>query len=351
MIKSKTTFVYILQLLFIIGVIGCSSDGNEGLDNTQKAEKKTVSVEVIKLAGENYTDYISVVGTVKPLHKALLSSSEGGEITSIFKDKGNYVKRGDTILVIDNRILGANLMAAKAQYEMAEIMYEKQKMIFDENVNSEIQYLDSKYKKIQLKANYDLIKTRYNNTFIVAPFSGIIENKYFELSELAPARQPIVNLIDISSIIIKAGVPEIYVDDIKVGTKALINVKAIPDAELAGKITFVGTSISTDNRTFPIEVTLKNKGRRIKPELIAEVLIEHASYENVIVIPNEVVSRVDKSYEVYVVENEKARSRHIKFIRRTANKIAVSTGLKEGEKLVVVGYQNLIDGQAVNVVQ
>ena len=351
MIKSKTTLVNIILSLFIIIAIGCSSDGNEEVDKTQKVEKKTVSVEVTELAGEDYTDYISVVGTVKPLHKALLSSSEGGEITSIFKDKGHYVRRGDTILVLDNQILGANLMAAKAQYEMAEIMFEKQEMIFKENINSEIQFLDAKYKKIQLKANYELIKTRYDNTFIVAPFSGIIENKYFELGELVPAGKPIVNLIDISSIKIEAGVPEIYVDDIRVGAKILTNIKAIPDAELVGKITFVGTSVSTENRTFPIEVTLKNKGRRIKPELIAEVLIEHASYQNVIVIPNEVVSRVDKSYEVYVVVDGKARSRHIEFIRRTTNKIAVSTGLKEGEMLVVVGYQNLIDGQAVNVVR
>lgn len=347
--KSAKYLIICLLLISSVSFIGCSE--SEAETKVEEVENiKRVSVKTVELNGEKYSDYISVIGTVKPFQKALLSATEGGKITKFYKEKGQFVKKGETILEIDNELLKASLDATMAQFELAEITFQKQEEIYNQNVNSEIQYLQAKYGMEQLKANLKMIQTRYNNTFIVAPFSGYIDYKFFEEGELAPVGQSIVNLINISKVKIEAGVPENFISSVKRGdiTKVLINAVG---KEYNGKISFVGTSVNATNRTFPIEITIVNKNKELKPELIAEVKIQSTNYDNMITIPTEVITRVDNGYVVYVENNGKAESREVKILKRTGDRVAVSEGLKNGDKLIVVGYQSLIDGQAINVVE
>ena len=341
---------YLIISLLLIGsvsLVGCSD--SEGNTKAKEEETKKVSVKIIELKSEKYSDFISVIGTVKPFQKALLSATEGGKITKFHKDKGEYVKKGETILEIDNELLKANLDATKAQFELAEITFQKQEMIYKQNVNSEIQYLQAKYGMEQLKANLKMIQTRYNNTFITAPFSGYLDYKFYEEGELAPVGQPIVNLINISKVKIEAGVPENFITSVKKGDITTVLVNAIGE-EYNGKISFVGTSVNATNRTFPIEITINNKEKVLKPELIAEVKIQTRNYDKMIIIPTEVITRVDEGYIVYVENNGKAESKEVTILKRTGDKVAVSEGLNNGDKLIIVGYQSLINGQAINVV-
>ena len=348
MTLTKKIFGTLAIAVLLLNAYGCSENNAETIET--KKVINSVSVEAINLRGESFTDYISVIGTIKPYQKALISVSEGGKIVKFYVDKGDFVNKGDTILVIDNEILAANLQAAKAQFELAEITYKKQKMIYEDNVNSEIQYLQAKYSMQQLEANYKLAKARFNNTIITAPFSGYIDSKYFDISEIAPAGQPIIQLIDVSKVKIEAGVPEKYISTVKKNNLANVKVQML-NQEVKGKISFVGTSVNNSNRTFPIEITLQNNNKLLKPELIAEVKIENETFKDIIVIPNEVISRVDNGFIVYIVKNGKAKTRNIEIQRRTSNHVAVASGLNNNDSLIVVGYQNLVDGQAVNVVK
>ena len=90
-LKSVKYLIVTLLLLSSISFTGCSeSDGNTKA--AKKEEINRVSVKTIELKGEKYSDFISVVGTIKPFQKALLSATEGGKITKFHKDKGEFVK-------------------------------------------------------------------------------------------------------------------------------------------------------------------------------------------------------------------------------------------------------------------
>jgi membrane fusion protein (multidrug efflux system) len=265
-------------------------------------------------------------------------------------DKGGYAQKGDTIAILDNDVLKANAAAAKAKYELAQVTYEKQAQIFKDNVNSEIQVLEAKLNRDAAKANYELVKAQLDDTYLVAGFSGVVDSKYFEVGELAGPGMPIVNLINISKIKIEAGLPEKHVGKVKIGAPVKIYVKSISKEPIDGIVSYVGNSVSVNNRTLPIEILINNRNNSLKPELVAELYIQNKKYEKVILVPEEVVSRVDYGYEVFVESEGKAVSREIQIINRFEDKVAVSSGLTEGENLIVVGYQNLINGQLVKVV-
>ncbi len=346
--KNKTNiFTFFLIIILTLFLVQCGKSKTK-TEKTQPKEK-TVSVEVEEVNGETYTSFIKVVGVVKPFNQAKLSFLEGGKIKRFLHNKGSYVNKGDTIVVLDNAMTKANMQAAKARYDFAEINFKKQSTIYKENINSEFQYLKAKSDRDQAKASYDMMKARYENTIITAPFSGIIDAKYKEVGEFAPPGTPVINLIQSFLLKIEAGVPERFATQVKRNQKTFIKINEIGEQQFEGKISYVGTSLDINNRTFPIEVVLKNKDKNIKPEMMAEVSIVKRKYDNVITIPEDVVTRTDNGYVVFVVEKGMAKSRLIKIIDRFNNKIAIEEGLNNGDSLIVVGYQNLVNNQSVKL--
>jgi RND family efflux transporter MFP subunit len=346
----KKIFMLIFALMILVVLTSCGeSDGSEK-EKAEEDESRVVRVETEELKGSQYTDFIKIIGQLKPIEKASLSHPTGGIIKTFNKDKGDYVNKGDTIAVIDNDVLKANLASAKAKYDLAEITYDKQEEIFKQKVNSEIQVLEAKANRDAAKANFELIKAQLEDSYITAAFPGIVDAKYYEEGELAGPGMPIVNLINISRIKVEAGLPERYVGQVSKGAPVKILVKNLTDKMIEGRVSFIGNSVTTNNRTFPIEIMVSTSTTKLKPELVAELFIENEHYDDVITIPQEVAERVDDGYEVFIVDSGKAVSRNIKILNRFDDKIAVKSGLKKGEQLIVVGYQNLVHGQKVKIV-
>lgn len=348
--KIKITGIVLLALTSIL-FVGCNETEGGDTNAPDKETANAVSVQVTTVQSQEYTDYINMVGALKPIDKAALGHTTGGIIEEIVKDKGSWASEGDVIVIMDNDELKASMEAAEAQYKLAEANFEKQELIFKDKVNSEIQMLESKYNRDQAKANYERIKAQYEKTFIKAPFSGVVDAKYYEESELAAPGAPIVDLINASRIKIEAGVPERYVGQVEIGDRARITMTSVNMEPVYGKVTYVGTSISPSSRTFPIEVTINNRDGKLKPELVAEVAIENGTFDDVFTIPDDVILRTDEGFVVFIAEDGRARSSEVDIIARFDNKAAIRSGVKEGDKLITIGYQNLVEGQKINVVK
>jgi RND family efflux transporter MFP subunit len=356
-INMKAKSLILLLSLITLGIsfstlIGCSdSEANSKVATSTAKEENSTLVEVKELIAEPYIDYISLIGVVKPYQIANIASLEGGKIKQFNKSKGSFVKEGETILTIDNDVLNATLSVAKAQYDLAEMNFTKQEKIYKENVSSEMIYLQNKYQRDAAKANYELIKVRYEQTFIKAPFSGYLDSKYFEEGEVVSPGIPIITLINSNMVKVSAGLPENFIAEIKNGNECLVNFKDLNDLKVKSRISFMGKSITTNNRTLPIEMLVPNSNNQIKPELNAEVQIQRGKYEKMIVIPENVIARTDYGYIAFVANGDKAELRKIKILNRRSNQVAVSEGLKEGEKLIVVGYQSLVNGENIKVMR
>jgi RND family efflux transporter MFP subunit len=190
----------------------------------------------------------------------------------------------------------------------------------------------------------------YEKTFIKAPFAGIVDSRNYEVGELVPPTVQVVRVLDASKLKIVAGVPERYAADIKIGAVAKILIKELFDEPFDGKVSYVGKALDPSNRTFPVEVIINNKGGLIKPEMLAELSITKAMYDSIVSVPEEVVTRTDNNYIVFVENNGKAELRNIEILSRDGESVAVKSGLKAGEKLITVGFQNLVDGENVTIV-
>jgi membrane fusion protein (multidrug efflux system) len=161
---------------------------------------------------------------------------------------------------------------------------------------------------------------------------------------------PVITVVKMDRVKVEAGVPENYVNHVRQGTNTRIVFKDLNGIEYKSKLTFVGNAISTTNRTFPVEVVLNNFDGKIKPELSAMVYIEKNNFDNAVIVPEEVIVKTDLGYVLFVEDNGIARMRKVEIISRYNSMAAVRSGLNDGDKLITVGYQNLVDGEKVKVV-
>lgn len=342
-----------LAIVIIVAVVVCtisSCKKSEENGNKQKVTAVTVRTEVVK--PQKLTDAILVSGNVKAYEDANISPEEGGVIKEWKVKKGERVSKGDLIVVLNDEVIKASFDAAASQYKMAQLNLDKQQKVYEEKGISELQLKNLEYGRDAAKANADLMKARWERTQIRSPFDGIVDNTIPNHGEFAPPGVPIARVVNTSRIKIQAEVPEMYASAIQISAPAMVTFDALPGDTLKGTLSFVGSTVSAVNRTLMVEIVLPNPLKKLKPEMVAKVKITRELKNNAILISENIVQHVDRDrYIVYVEKDGKAAERKLKLGGREGNLVEVLEGLMPGDNLIVSGYQKLIDGSTVEVVQ
>ena len=341
-------FAPVLILLTGVFFSSCKKSANE--NNGQRIQPANVRLEIVRPA--KLVDAIQVAGTVKAYEDVNLSPEEGGVVKEWKVKKGQHVKKGDLVVVLKDEVIRASYEAAEAQYKMAELNLAKQKEVFDQQGISELQYRNLEYTRDAAKANFELMKARWERTQLRSPFDGVVDNTIPNEGEFAPPGMPIARIVNTSMIKIQAEVPELYSGTVPVGTQAVISFDALPGDTLRGRVSFVGSTVSTANRTLVVEIILPNPYRKLKPEMVAKVNLLRESKSNAILVSENIIQLVDRDRTIVYVENGgKAEERRLKLGGRQGNMVEVLEGLNPGDHLIVVGYQKVVNGTPVIVTQ
>jgi RND family efflux transporter MFP subunit len=164
----------------------------------------------------------------------------------------------------------------------------------------------------------------------------------------------IARVVDLDPIKVFAGVPERYAADVHVGDEAVLSFDALGGGTHTARIRFVGATVNPQNRTFPIEVGLPNPDGMIKPQMVANMAVTRRALQDVIVVPQESLVRVEDGYVVFVVAErggaQVAEQRPVVLGPTRRNLVVVEDGVVEGERLIVVGHRSVAAGDRVNVV-
>jgi RND family efflux transporter MFP subunit len=286
----------------------------------------------------------------------VLSAEESGVVREILVEKGNRVAEGEAIFRLDADLLQAQVDQTRALRDMARETWERRKRLYEEDqVGSELVYLEAKYAYEGAEASLKLLEERLERTVITAPISGILDSREIEVGTMVGAGTPVARIVDTDRVKITAGVPERYATDVRTGADVAVTFDVLGEGEtFQGRISYVGAVVDPRSRTFPIELSLANPGRLIKPEMVADVSVVRRTLEDVVVVPQEALIRVEEGYVVFVVEEEGGntvvRSQVVELGPAQLNRVVIQAGLEVGDRLVVVGQQSVAAGDRVNVV-
>lgn len=324
----------------------------------KQAEEKTdaslqrVNIKIEKVQPSQLIDGIQIAGTVKAIEDASISPEEGGVVKKWVVDKGSTVKKGDIIILLNDEVIKAGYDAADAQYKIAALNAEKQKKVFEEQGISELQYKNLLYGRDAAKANADLMKARYERTKIKSPINGVVDNIIPNVGEFAPPGMPIARVVNISTVKIQAEVPERFSGSLSPGIQAILTFDALAHDTLRGKVSFVGSTVSSANRSLLVEILTQNPGGKLKPEMVAKVNLLREVKKNAILVDESIIQLVDRDRRVVYVENSgKAEERQVEIGGRQGSQLEIVSGLHIGDRLIVTGFQKLVNGSPVVITE
>lgn len=310
-------------------------------------------VSVISPEVSDFKHYISVQGSLMSDDMVNASSDLGGRIMKLNVQEGQNVKRGQLIANLDLENLDKQKAELLKSLELAEEVFARQERLWNQNIGSEIQYLQAKNNKERLEKSLETLDFTKEKSKVYAPISGSVLSVNIKEGEMAGPGAPIVTILDISNIKVTAEVPESYLKAIKKGDKIEIELPALGETRSA-KINLIGNAINPANRTFKIEAALNNRDKVLKPNLLANVKLNDYTKANAVSVPVELVQQEvgGKSF-VYSVktvgENATAQKLYVTTGEVQDGKIIITEGLKGDEKLISEGARMIVNNEAVEI--
>ncbi|MDZ7779549.1 MAG: efflux RND transporter periplasmic adaptor subunit [Gemmatimonadota bacterium] len=349
---------FLAGALVVGAAAGCGSDAQaDGAQETGEASfTRVINVEVEEVALEDFVEEIRVTGVAQANQDVTVSAEESGVIRAILAEKGAFVSEGQPLLKIDDGVLRAQVDQARAQAELAAQTWERRKRLWEEDgVGSEIAYLEAKFSAEQSAANLAGLERRLERTTVRAPFDGIFDERSVEVGSMVSPGQAVGRVVALSTVKVEAGVPERYAPDVSPGSNATVRFDVLPGEQFPATIEFVGSSVDPRNRTFPIEIVMENPRRVVKPEMVANVVVQRRSFSDVVVVPQDALVRVEDGYVLFVAEEAdgdgpRARTRQVELGPSQNNRVVVESGLEPGDRLIVVGQRSVAGGDRINVV-
>jgi RND family efflux transporter MFP subunit len=311
-------------------------------------KNKTVKVEEIKTS--EFDNFIEVQGMVDSDENVMVNTTQPGIITAINVKEGDVVHKGQILATTDANIINKSIDQLQTNLDLATIAYDKQKRLWDQKIGSEIQYLSAKTQKESLEKQLKTLQSQIDLTVIKSPINGVVDEIKVKIGEMASPGFTGIRVVNLNNIKVIAKVSDNYIAKVKKGQSVIVR---FPDAnyELTAPVTFVSSVIGS-NRSFNVEVKVNNKDGMLKPNMVASLLISDQKLNNVLVVPSNAVEHTATGDYLMVAVGPKdkaiANRRKVAIGVEYNGRTIVTEGLKEGEKVVTFGFQDIVDGQPIS---
>lgn len=320
-------------------------------ENPSQAVIKTKEVMVQEIQPQQFDSYVQTQGLVEAENNILISARSMGVITNVFVEEGTNVSKGQTLAQIDNSLIVSGISEVKSSLELATTVFERQQKLWDQKIGTEIQYLQAKNTKESLEKRLESLNEQLDMTKIKSPIAGSVDMVAVKIGQNIAPGMPTFRVVNGSQLKIKANISEAYSTLIQKGNTVKVEMYET-DKTLESKVTFVGQNIDPLSRTFPIEISLASS-EDFRPNMTVVLKVVFQSEPSALCVPVNVVQEINGQKVIYVAEREGenyiARKRVVQVGGIYGSLAQIMTNLKQGEKVITVGYQGVNDGEYVKI--
>ncbi|MBM3468846.1 MAG: efflux RND transporter periplasmic adaptor subunit [Alphaproteobacteria bacterium] len=355
----------IVLLLFSATLYGCNNKGPE------KIITKEIPVKVASITRQNVENTLNILGTVRPFEMVAIKSRIDSQIMHVGFQNGENVQVGDTLFVLDDRVLKAQLRQLtadlgryKAELDRATRQLQRDKKLSTSGYSSQATFDASKSTYETALANIDSteaqienIKTQLDFTVIKAPISGRVGTINVTLGNTVKANDtlPLVIINHMSPIGVKAPVPQRYYQAIRAAMKKG-DVPAIAKDSSGkiiekGKVLYKENMIDEETRTLSVQATFENKNDQLWPGMFVEIVLILGVENQVLTVPIVSVRSGQKTPYIFVVRDGMAVMKPVTVIQNHYDLAVVEGDIKEGDLVVTDGFLSLKDNLPVKIHQ
>lgn len=386
--SAGTTVLLALAGLVVVGCKGKSSANNSSI----------AGASVTQVKRENLASTLTVAGQFQPYQEVDLHAKVSGYIRRINVDIGDRVRNGEVIATLEVPELTAQLSAAQAEVRHSQSEIDRAKsevagaesnhaalhdaytrlaqaakqrpgliaqqelddaMAKDQNSEANINVakaaLDATQERLGIsRADSQRVQALKDYSVVTAPFNGVITMRYADTGSLIQAgtasntqSMPVVRVAQSDLLRLRMPVPESDVPYIANGGEVKVKVQATGKT-FTGKIIRFARALNPSTRTMTTEVDVPNPTLALSPGMYAETVINLQQRNNVLTIPIQaVVQGTSQTYVLALDANNRVQKKIVTLGVQGPNKVEVTSGLTQGETIIVSGQTNYQVGQVV----
>lgn len=339
---KKNLTIIALVATALISSCGNSEKTEQPAAVAVKAELPKVKIATVKTEAvpqlEEYTT------TVEAEVKNNIIPNSPLRIEKILVEVGQYVTKGQKLVQLD----ASNLDQIKLQYENQLLDFNRIEALYKVGGTSQSEYLNA---KTQLEVTKKTLDSRLENTVLLSPIDGYISARNYDNGDMYGSK-PILVVEQVSPVKMKINVSESRFAETNKKLDVTLTFGTYGNEEFKGSIDIIYPTINASTHTFPVEIKLANKDRKVRPGMFGKAVVNFGTKEHVVVPDAAVVKQAGSGdYYVYTYENGKVKNNKVLLGRRMGNRYELISGIANGSQVVVAGQTSLADGVEVEVIK
>jgi multidrug efflux system membrane fusion protein len=354
-----------LGISFLFVMFACSQE-------VPKPIERIRAIKTITVAEKTSGPLRKFSGVVEAVDSSILAFEVSGNVKEVRVKVGDQVKKGQVIAVLNKRTFQLDVQAAEAGVERAKVQLADKKNDLDRfqriskmdsgavsqsSLDKSKAAYDSALKNVKYaRSQVKLVKRDLEKTTLIAPFDGIIGEKYVDPFQEVKRGERLFVLFSKKAMEIAVQIPEMVIRDIYLDLPAEIRFPTLPDRNYKGIVSEISSVAGTAN-AFPIKVAVVDAGAKIRPGMTAEVtlILSGNNQETGYLVPLSAVTTEGDESEMYVFIFDSKTST----VKKTpvtgagvrGNRVGVTKGVKAGDIVAVAGVTFLDDGQKVKLME
>ncbi len=312
--------------------------------------KKKTNVRLKEIEPGSLKIQTTYVGSLLPNQRVLMRSQIDGVIENINFEEGDEIAKEKRLIDISTKELQLKLKIAIADSNLADINIKRDEKLSSSNLISSSQLDQTRTRAESARLNKELARISLKKSLISSPLDGTVKTRYVKVGEFVRKGDKLVEILDLSRVIVKVNIPELEILEIKIGQKVEVALYIMEEIIFSGEVKNIGLEADSNNRTFPVEIHVSNSERMLRPGMLARATFTKSIDDEQIVIPRHTILEKERGRVVYVFDKGKVFQRDIQVGLSQQDQVQVLQGLKKGELIVVEGHNKLSDEEEVNVV-
>lgn len=328
--------------LFIVAALSLTACGKTETTTEEIVRKERVQVmELTNTEIAREVDFSTVLQGYETLNVA---PSLTGRIEEIFVEVGDKVAQGDMLVRMDQNQYNTTKLA----YTNLTIEMQRMKALREAGSVSQQLYDQTELSYNQTQESLAFLE---ENTFVKAPFQGVIAAKNYEDGELYGG-QPILMLTQVNKLKAFINIPETYYPLVKKGMEVTLTSDIYPEKTFSAVIEVVFPTIDAASHTFQAKLRIPNAQELLRPGMYAKTNLSLGKV-NTIVVPYQAVLKLQGANDRYVFLNDNGVAKRVAVTlgQRFDDQVEIiSEEIHAGDQLIVVGQARLYDGVALDIV-
>ena len=300
---------------------------------------------------------LRATGSVVAVQQVRLSAPLAGVVQEIRFGSGSAVKAGQVLVQLDNIEDKARLDAAIADSDLAQLKLRRERDLLGRGLISRAQTEETEALATRAAAEVTTSRAVYDKKFLRAPFSGYAAIRDVNLGQYLAQGDPVVDIQTRDPVYVDFNVSQDNLVDLKAGASIAIRVGAT-QTERSGRISSINPGVDSATHTVRARATVANADGALRPGMFVQVAVPAGADQTVVAVPVTAVRRTSFATSIFVVvpgldtAGKRAltvKERIVTLGPASGDRLIVTSGLQEGDVVVVAGAFKLQDGATVLV--